>query len=89
MGNAWIVFASSTSAGRLKKLAFKNGLQQVKLLQTPKEISQNGCTYALYCSGETLPALLALAQEYKIRYGHVYRESGGREGSRQFQRLTY
>lgn len=87
MGYAWIVFSSSTSAGRLKKLALARQLRGVRMLQTPRVISQNGCTYALFCGMDVLPQLLSLAREYKIRHGKVYKELTDEEGKRFFQEM--
>ncbi|MBE7022730.1 MAG: DUF3343 domain-containing protein [Ruminococcaceae bacterium] len=87
MGYAWIVFSSSTSAGRLKKLALTRQLRGVRMLQTPRAISQNGCTYALFCAMDVLPQLLSLAQQYNIRHGKVYKEHIDEDGKRFFQEI--
>lgn len=87
MQNCWIVFASSTSAGRLKRLALSSGLSDVKIVQAPKTISQNGCTYALTFSPGSLAHLLELADSYKIRHGFVYQEQNDANGNRYFKRI--
>ncbi len=87
MQTALVVFSSSTMASRLKKLALQAGLRGVLMTQSPKAVSQNGCTYALRCSDEVLPALLQLADEYHVKHGHVYREMTDREGRKTYQQL--
>jgi len=87
MQNCWIVFASSTSAGRLKRLAFSSGLMDVKIVQAPKAISQNGCTYALTFSAASLSHIVELATDYKIRHGFIYEEQADANGNRYFKRI--
>jgi len=83
----WIVFASSTTAGRLKRLAQSAGLTAVKIAQAPKTISQNGCTYALTCPASVLPEVLELATTYGINHGYIYKEQIRPNGERYFERL--
>ena len=83
MGYALMVFSSSTTASRLKRLAFRSRLRGVDLIQTPKAISENGCTYSIRCPVRELAALRALADEYGLRYGKIFREMSdefGRKG---------
>jgi len=87
MSKFWIVFPSSTSAGRLKKLANINRISGIRMLQTPRDISQNGCTYALLYTGDNIDWLLQLAAEYDIRHGNVYRELSSAHGKREFEQI--
>ena len=87
MQTAIIVFSSSTTASRLKRLASSARLGEVSLTQAPKAVSLNGCTYALKVSSDTLPALLELAAKYQIQHGAVYREAKDREGRKIYQPL--
>ncbi len=80
MQTAIIVFSSSTTASRLKRLATSARLGDVSLTQAPKAVSQNGCTYGLKAPIDTLPALLDLAAKYQINHGKIYRETKDREG---------
>lgn len=82
-----VVFSSSTTTNRLKRLAFAEGLRGVGLTQAPRAISQSGCSYALRCPADTLPALLALADRYQIKHGHVYRELIDKEGRKLYQQI--
>lgn len=85
MGDVLIVFSSSTTANRLKKLAFKNQIKGVSIVQTPKAISKDGCTYSLRCSAGQVSELTALADEYGIRYNKIYREYLGMDGLKSYE----
>lgn len=87
MEAALIAFSSSTSANRLKKLAEKEQLYKVTITQTPRSISQNGCTYSVKCPMSHVAALLKLAEEYHIKHGQVYRETLDAEGRKFYQKL--
>lgn len=87
METAFIVFSSSTTASRLKKLAAQEQIRDVAITQSPKAISQNGCTYSVKCGIKTLPALLALAKRYHLSHGHVYREIIDIQGRKTYQKL--
>ncbi|MBR5235971.1 MAG: DUF3343 domain-containing protein [Clostridia bacterium] len=87
METALIAFSSSTTANRLRKLAVSEGLSNVTLLQTPKSISHNGCTYSVKCSLHILPTLLDLADAYNIKHGNVYREVVDTAGRKFYQKL--
>ncbi|MBE7048407.1 MAG: DUF3343 domain-containing protein [Ruminococcaceae bacterium] len=85
METALIAFSSSTTANRLKKLAVQEQIRGVTMIQTPKAISQNGCTYSLRCPMGTLKPLLQLAEAYHIKHGHVYRENTDGNGRRFYE----
>ena len=84
---ALVVFSSSTSASRLKRLANANGIQNVTLSQSPAAVSQSGCAYALRCPADVLPALLSLADRYQVKHGHVYRELTDETGRKLYQQI--
>ncbi len=84
---ALIAFSSSTMANRLKKLAANEGIYPVTMIQTPKIISQNGCTYSLKCDMNALHELLHLADHYGIKHGFVYREFVGVDGRKSYTKL--
>ncbi len=87
MTSTLVVFSSSTTANRLKRLAASEQLHGVGLMQAPGAISRNGCTYALRCPADVLPALLALAERYNIKHGFVYRELTDYEGRKFYQQI--
>lgn len=87
MGTALIAFSSSTSANRLKRLAAQERLFGVSLTQTPKSLSQNGCTYSLRFDMNLLPSVLALADKNQISHGQVYRETTDQTGRKSYQKM--
>lgn len=87
MGSVYLVFSSSTTAGRLKKLAGQEGIPGVGLVQTPKAISHNGCTYSIRCAPAQLSRLQGLAAENGIRYNKIYREIVGPRGMKTYEAL--
>lgn len=84
---ALVVFSSSTTASRLKRLAVANQLLGVSLTQSPRAISQNGCAYALRCPIQVLPALRALAGHYQVKHGFVYKELTDAAGRKMYQQI--
>ena len=88
MGAFLLIFSSSTTAGRLKRIAAKSGYAPVNLVQTPKSISENGCSYALKVSGAHLSALKALAEEYGLKVNGIYRELMGTDGLKSYERYV-
>ena len=86
MGNVLMVFSSSTTASRLKKLAFRNGINGLSIIQTPKVISKDGCTYSIKCDSEQLSFLKKLAEEYGIKYNNVFREFLDAKGNKMYDR---
>lgn len=85
MGYVLMVFSSSTTASRLKRLAFRSQMRSVSMLQTPKAISENGCTYSIRCSAGELTDLKRLADEYGLRYLKIYRELTGASGTKSYE----
>ncbi len=47
MSNILVLTVSATSAARLAKRLTKNGDMKAHVINTPKEISQGGCSYAV------------------------------------------
>ena len=88
MGAFLLIFSSSTTAGRLKRIAAKSGYAPVNLVQTPRMISENGCSYALKVSGSHLSAVKALAEEYGLRINSIYRELVGTDGTKSYERYV-
>ena len=85
MGYVLMVFSSSTTASRLKRLAFRAQLRDIGLIQTPKIISKNGCTYSIRCRVSELAALKNMADEYGLRYLKIYREITGAGGVKSYE----
>ncbi|MBR5157172.1 MAG: DUF3343 domain-containing protein [Clostridia bacterium] len=85
MGYAIIVFSSSTAASRLKRLASKAGINSAGVVQTPKSVSKNGCSYALKCPTSVLSVLKSLADEYGLNYTNIYRELISPDGTKSYE----
>ncbi len=52
MNNVLIVFASSTSASRMKSILSKNYGIKASISQTPKALNLSGCSYCLHLKKE-------------------------------------
>ena len=83
----YIVFSSSTAAGRLKKFAFKSGLRGVYLAQTPKEISSGGCTYSLKTSPDNYREALRLASELGLKPAGAFISEKSADGRTLYKKL--
>jgi len=88
MDFAIIAFSSSTAANRLKKLALERNFYGVTIQQTPRALSQNGCSYSIRCPISTLTGLLGLADSYGVTHGYVNRESVDAAGRTFYQRMS-
>lgn len=71
MQSCFITFMSQTKAHQLKKLAHKNGLFS-QVVQTPKEISREGCSYSIKCDRRNLGELISLSKKNKISYSRIF-----------------
>lgn len=87
MEYAYIVFSSSTSANRLKRLAAREQIRHAVIVQAPTALSVRGCTYAIKTDLKTLPLLTALANDYGISYSAVYHELTDRRGRKAYHKL--
>ncbi len=85
MGYAIIVFSSSTTASRLKRLATRGGINSVSVIQTPKSVSENGCSYSVRCPNSIISVLKSLADEYGLNYTKIYRELIGASGVKSYE----
>ncbi len=85
MGYALMVFSSSTTASRLKRTALRNGMRDINIIQTPKIISVNGCTYSVRVRVSELAELRRIADEYGLKYLKVYREIIGADGQKSYE----
>ena len=81
MGEILITFIKQSSAYNLKKVAYRAGIY-VTLVQTPKEISENGCSYGISAQRRDAQKLLSLCRNYGIEYKRVlvsYRAPDGKK----------
>lgn len=71
MGEILITFIKQSAAFNLKKVAKRAGLS-VQIVQTPKEISDKGCSYAIAAKRTDMGKLIHLSREYNIEYRRVF-----------------
>lgn len=81
-----ITFASQTQANRLKSLAKKERIG-IQIVQTPKEISYGGCSFAVTCKRGELSMLTALCRRYKIPYSRVFAELTDVSGKKYYEEV--
>lgn len=79
----YITFLSQTAAYRLKKMAIENGFS-VNIVQTPKEISYGGCSYAARCDCETATRLSLMCKRKGISYSRIFQEKKDINGRRKY-----
>ncbi len=70
MGEILITFIKQSSAYKLKKGAKAYNIG-AKIIQTPKELSSGGCSYAILAKRSDLDKLLWICREYRIDYKRV------------------
>ena len=81
MGDILITFIKQSSAYKLKKLAKMSGIF-AKVVQTPKELSQGGCSYAVLAKRADVSKLVNLCNNYgveKRRVLAVYTDMNGKK----------
>lgn len=84
MQQCFITFLSQTAAFRAKKLAQEFYLQ-AKMVQTPKEISYGGCSYAIRCFRRDVDKIVSLCRENAISYSRVFAEFVGMNGQKVYE----
>ncbi len=81
MGEILITFIKQSSAFKLKKAAKSYNLN-TKVVQTPKELSRGGCSYAVLAKRSNLEKLMWILREYRIDYKRViasYSDASGKK----------
>lgn len=81
MGEILITFVKQSSAYNLKKTAARLGIY-VTVVQTPKEMSESGCSYGVSAKRQDAQKLLSICRDYGIKYMRVlvsYRTPDGRK----------
>lgn len=71
MGEILITFIKQSSAYKLVKIAKQNGVS-VKIVQTPKELSQGGCSYGVLARRKDAESLVNMCQKYGVDYKRVF-----------------
>ncbi len=72
MNEVLIVFASATTASRIKKLLEKEGFY-ARILQTPKLLSIGGCSFSVKTTEEAIKVCRRFADELSVKIKGVYK----------------
>lgn len=70
MGEILITFIKQSLAYKLKKAANMSGIA-AKIVQTPKELSRGGCSYAVLAKRADANRLTEICRDYGINYRRV------------------
>ncbi len=82
----YITFLSQTAAYRFKKMAAEYGFS-INIVQTPKEISYGGCSFAAKCDKLTAMRLLEMCNIRGISYSRIFQEKTDINGRRKYIEL--
>ena len=86
MQRCLVTFVSQTAAFRFKRLAEDNGLF-VKIIQTPKELSRGGCSYAAKCARGDALKLTSLCRRNGVCYSRIFAEFTDTSGRRSYEEI--
>jgi len=86
MADALITFMKQSSAFNFKKLAKKNSYS-VKIVQTPKEISYGGCSYAVVVRRSDIGKLVNMCNQYGISYKRIFAVYTGTDGKKVYSEI--
>ncbi len=86
MKRCYITFLSQTASYRFKKMALEYGFS-VNIVQTPKEISYGGCSYAARCDCDTAIRLSEMCKRKGISYSRIFQEKTDINGRRKYIEL--
>lgn len=84
MDDVFLIFSSSTTANRIRKLAAREGIRGLRVAQTPKVLSA-GCSYCLRCPAASLEAVCGIAEEYGASTDRRFREVIGEDGKKTYE----
>lgn len=73
-----VVFGSITSATGVRKQLLNKYNIESKIVQTPKNLSLNGCSYCLVTSYSALKKVVNIAKDNGVSIKGMYREDGTR-----------
>lgn len=74
MNEIIIVFASATTASRVKKHLVKEKYY-AKVIQTPKNLSDGGCSYCVHTTFDALEASKSYAKLLDVKIKAVYKKT--------------
>ncbi len=70
-----ITFSSATTATRVKNELAKNRFS-AKVVQTPKSLTKNGCSYSVKTSENALAAAEKAAENLEVKIKSIFRFDG-------------
>lgn len=75
------VVGSITTASRLEKKISATGRIFSRIVHTPAELGNGGCSYSIRTKGENLPVVIETANRYRIKVKGYYliESSNGKE----------
>lgn len=75
MNEVIIIFASATTAARVKKILANEGFYS-KVLQTPKQLSTGGCSFSVSSTAECIPRVREAAKKLGVKIKGIYEITG-------------
>ena len=70
-----VIFASATTASRVKK--YLSGKKYyAKVVQTPKQLSEGGCSYAVKTTSDAMQEAKDFAKRLDVKIRDIYKISG-------------
>ena len=82
-----IIFSNLTLTTKFKKLAANRGINGVKIIQTPRQISNQGCSYAVKASSNSLHELYLLMDESALFPVAVYKAENLTKGKISYTKI--
>ena len=70
-----VVFASATTASRVKKYLSSLG-HYAKVAQTPKHLSEGGCSYCVKTTSDAMQETRDFAKKLDVKIKEIYKISG-------------
>ncbi len=86
MGEILITFEKQSAAFNLKRAANRVGIG-VKIVQTPKELSDMGCSYAILAKRRDMSQLISACRSYKIEYRRVFAVFSYENGKKTYSQI--
>lgn len=74
MNEIIIIFASATTASRVKKHLVQEKYY-AKVIQTPKNLSEGGCSYCVHTTADALDEAKLYAKKLDVKIKAVYKTS--------------
>jgi len=86
MGEILVTFIKQSSAYAFKKAANRTGVN-VKVIQTPAELSRGGCSYGTVMSRSDISRAIKICRENRIEYRKIFAIFTDGKGRKEYQEL--